>query len=308
MKRREPTDLAASVRQRLLDISRRTKTDANLIWTRYAVERLLYRLASSEHAREFALKGAMLFSVWTRQPYRPTLDLDLLGFGEDSAERVVGIFRRLCGLEVEPDGLIFDAESVRAEPIRADQEYQGQRVALVARLGKARIPLQVDIGFGDVVTPRAEQAVYPTLLDFPAPHIRACTRETVVAEKLQAMIALGIANSRMKDFYDLHVLARDFAFEGRALSSAIQATFERRRTPVPAGVPLALSDDFAADRAKTIQWNAFLRKGGLQDLVPSLAEVVAHLRGFLLPPLSSLAAGDLPSVFEMTWARGGPWR
>jgi len=308
MKRRKPTDLAASVRQRLLDISRRTKTEANLIWTRYAVERLLFRLASSEHAREFVLKGAMLFTVWTRQPYRPTLDLDLLGFGEDSAERVAGIFRSLCGLEVEPDGLTFDAESVKAEPMRGDQEYRGQRVTLVARLGKARIPLQVDIGFGDVVTPKAEQTVYPTLLDFPAPRIRACTRETVVAEKFQAMIALGIANSRMKDFYDLHVLSRDFAFEGRVLSSAIQATFERRRTPVPAGVPLALSDDFAADRAKMTQWNAFLQRSGLLDTAPPLGEVVARLREFLLPPLVPLAEGGGTAVFGMTWARGGPWR
>jgi hypothetical protein len=264
--------------------------------------------ASSEHAGEFVLKGAMLFLVWTGEPYRPTLDLDLLGFGEDSAERVAGIFRRLCGLEVEPDGLVFDADSVRAEPIRGDQEYQGQRVTLLAYLGKARIPLQVDIGFGEVVTPQAEQTAYPTLLDFPAPRLRAYPRETVVAEKLQAMVALGIANNRMKDFYDLYVLSRDFAFAGRVLSSAIQATFERRRTPVPAGLPLALSDDFAADRAKTTQWNAFLRTSSLQDTAPPIPSVLAHLREFLLPPLSSLGAGGGKAVFGMTWAQGGPWR
>ena len=308
MKPRKFTDLAASVRQRLLDISRRTKTDANLIWTRYAVERLLYRLASSEHASEFVLKGAMLFTVWTREPYRPTLDLDLLGFGEDSAERVASVFRRLCGTEVEPDGLVFNADSVRVEPTRGDLEYGGQRVALVAYLGKARIPLRVDIGFGDVVTPRAEKALYPTLLDFPAPHVRTCTRETVVAEKLQAMVTLGIANSRMKDFYDLFVLSTGFVFEGRVLSSAIQATFERRKTPVPAEAPPALCDDFAADRAKVTQWNAFLRKSGLEDTVPPLAEVVARLRAFLLPPLSSLAAQGDEAASRMTWARGGPWR
>jgi len=179
-----PSNVAASVRQRLLNIIRETGDDANLIWTRYATERLLYRLSVSEYAGDFVLKGAMLFMAWTGQSHRPTVDMDLLGHGEDSSERLAAVFRGVCGVEVEPDGLVFDAGSIRAAPIREEQAYQGQRVTLTAFLGKARIPIQVDVGFGDVVTPKARKISYPTLLDFPAPSIRACPRETVVATSM----------------------------------------------------------------------------------------------------------------------------
>jgi len=210
MTKDKPSNISASVRQRLLNLIRESGDDPNLVWTRYATERLLYRLSVSEHAGDFILKGAMLFMVWTGQSYRPTLDMYFLGRGEDTSERLREVFRRVCGVDVEPDGLVFDVDSVAVVPIREEQRYQGQRITLTARLGKARIPVQVDVGFGDVVTPRAKKVSYPTLLDFPAPSIRAYPRETVVAEKFEAMVMLGIANSRMKDFYDLYVLARDF--------------------------------------------------------------------------------------------------
>jgi len=200
---RGKTNIAASIRQRLLNIIRETGDDPNLVWTRYAVERLLYRLSVSEYDEEFILKGAMLFMAWTGQAHRPTADVDFLGFGKDSSERITKIFQILCDMDVEPDGLNFDSETIKVGPIREDQEYQGKRVNLTAFLERARIPLQIDIGFGDVVTPNAEKIDYPTILKLPAPIIRAYTRETVVAEKFHAMVVLGIANSRMKDFYDL---------------------------------------------------------------------------------------------------------
>jgi predicted nucleotidyltransferase component of viral defense system len=305
MSKEKPSNVAASVRQRLLNIIRETGDDANLIWSRYATERLLYRLSVSEYAGDFVLKGALLFMVWTGQPYRPTVDLDLLGHGEDSSERVEEVFRNVCRVDAEPDGLLFGPETVKAGLIRKDQEYQGQRVTLVAFLGKARIPLQVDIGFGDVVTPRAEEIAYPTLLDFPAPRIRACPRETVVAEKLQTMVVLGIANSRMKDFYDVFVLARDFAFDGATLVQAIKATFQRRKTKIPVERPLALTEEFGRDSTKTVQWNAFIRKSGLEQKVPDFLEVLSQLRKFLLP-LLKVGSGQGP--FLSFWDAGGPWK
>lgn len=305
MKKRTPSNIAASVRQKLLNIIRSTGDNPHAVWSRYAIERLLYRLSVSEHARDFVLKGAMLFAVWTDKPYRPTVDLDLLGYGDDSARRIERVFHDLCRLDVEPDGLTFDPDSVTVSPIREDQQYGGQRVDLVAYMGKSRIAVQVDIGFGDAVTPRPRIIDFPTLLEFPAPHIRACPRETVVAEKLQAMVYLGIANSRMKDFYDLYVLSDDFDFEGPLLVRAIKATFKRRKTGLPPEPPLALTDEFARDATKVTQWNAFIRKGSLQESAASFPEVLSRLRDFLLTPL--MAASQRTSL-PVRWPAGGPWQ
>lgn len=195
-------NIAASIRQKLLNFTTKTGDDPNLIWSRYAVERLLYRLSVSEFLGEFVLKGAALFIIWSKEIYRPTMDLDLLGYGEPSSARMENVFRRLCKIDVVNDGLEFDEKSVRVVEIREEAEYHGRRIKLVACLGNARIPIQVDIGFGDAITPKAELVSYPSLLDLPAPRIWAYPRPTVIAEKLYAMVALGIANSRMKDFYE----------------------------------------------------------------------------------------------------------
>ncbi|MBW2059861.1 MAG: nucleotidyl transferase AbiEii/AbiGii toxin family protein [Deltaproteobacteria bacterium] len=301
---RRPSNIAASVRQQLLNMIRESGEDPNLIWTRYAIERLLYRLSVSSHARNFVLKGAQLFLVWTGHLYRPTIDLDLLGRGESSSEYITELFREVCSIQVEFDGLVFDPESVKVASIREDQEYQGQRVALMASLGKARIPVQVDIGFGDVVTPKSEVVTYPTLLDSPPLRVLACPRETVVAEKFQAMVMLGIANSRMKDFYDQYVMARDFTFDGRTLAQAIRATFKRRKTDIPIEPPLSLTDEFGNDEVKLVQWKAFIRKSGLEGDVPELPEVLSVLRKFLLLPMRAASGrGSIPEK----WAKGGPW-
>ncbi len=233
MRPSQPVNLAASVRQRLQNLSVSRGEDPNLTLTRYALERLLYRIARSEYVEQFILKGAMLFALWMESDHRPTRDLDLLGFGEASNERLTGIFHELCDVDVEPDGLTFDAGSVRVAEIREGQAYQGQRVKLIGLLGTARVPVQIDVGFGDVVTPTAKEIDYPTLLDLPAPRIRAYPPETVVAEKLQAMVALGVQNSRMRDFYDLRIIARQFSFEGATLVAAVTATFYRRLTDIP---------------------------------------------------------------------------
>jgi len=273
---------ARSTRQRLLNRSRETGDDYNLLLTWFGVERLLYRLSRSEHADAFILKGAMLFAAWTGTTYRPTRDLDLLGFGDASAERLVSLFCGLCATRVEDDGLRFDPETVTCEPIRDEQVYGGMRVKLLAFLGNARISLQIDIGFGDVVTPEAKLTEFPTLLDHPAPVIRAYPVETVVAEKLEAIVSLGMGNSRMKDFYDLWVLTREFDLDNAVVAEAIQATFKRRQTPIPATLPVALSEEFTADPTKPAQWTGFLTRSGLAaDL--ELADVVAVIRDRFAP-------------------------
>jgi len=304
MSRSQPANLAASVRQRLLNLSVSRGEDPNLTLTRYALERFLYRLAHSEYAGQFILKGAMLFALWMESEHRPTRDLDLLGFGEASNERLTEIFQRLCDVEVEPDGLMFDARSVRVAEIREGQAYQGQRVKLVGLLGTARIPLQIDVGFGDAVTPEAKEIDYPTLLDLPAPRIRAYPPETVVAEKLQAMVALGMQNSRMKDLYDLWIIARQFSFEGKTLVMAIGATFNRRHTELPLTMPTGLSDEFANDEYKITQWTAFLARSQLEGAGVSLVQVINELRTFLMPVLDAAANSR---DFADSWANGGPW-
>lgn len=305
MSSREIRDVAASVRTRLLTIARQRGEDFDLTLTSYAMERLLYRMSSTPHADRFVFKGALLFSIWTDQPHRPTRDIDLLGWGDSAVPHLEQVFRKICDCQVVEDGLQFLVETVRGEDIREEQEYGGVRISVDALLGKARIPICVDIGFGDAVTPQPEEIVFPTLLDLPAPAIRGYPRETVVAEKLQAMVVLGIANSRMKDFYDLWVLARTFSFDGDTLSQAIAATFDRRQTPILPEAPIALSEEFHGHSTKQIQWRAFIKRGKLVAGEPPLEDIVVELRGFLLPPMQAVSGAER---FEAKWLPPGPWR
>jgi predicted nucleotidyltransferase component of viral defense system len=297
-------DLAASVRAHLVRLAREEREDFQLMLTRFANERLLYRLASSKHAQNFVLKGAALFTVWTGKPHRATRDLDFLGFGDPSETHVRNMFIDLLKLDVPDDGVDFDLDSLRVGLIREDQEYGGVRVELIARVTRARVRLQVDVGFGDAITPEADLVEFPTLLDFPAPRLRAYPRETVVAEKLEATVKLGVANSRMKDFYDLAVLARDFDFDGQLLANAIQATFARRRTLLPMATPVALTATFSQDPAKTRQWSGFVRKADVRD-AGSLEHTVDTVRAFAKAPLDAAVTGGR---LALKWPAGGPWR
>ena len=300
-----PKNLPASVRQRLLNISRERKDDFQLVLVRYGVERLLHRLGVSKHANQFVLKGAMLFQLWTGQLHRSTLDVDLLGSGSDDVARLVKVFQEVCSQKVEDDGLIFLPDSVRGEEIRENQRYGGVRIQMVAMLEKAKIPIQIDIGFGDIMTPRPKAVPYPSLVGLPTSKFRAYSKETVVAEKYQTMVSLGIANSRMKDFYDVWTLAQEFNFEGTLLGQAIQATFERRGTPLPKAVPLALTPEFWADKSKQTQWTAFINRGRLMRQAPAFDNVVDALNGFLWPITEAVVRGD---KFDSQWVRGGPWK
>ena len=295
---------AVSVRDRLLALARERGEDFQLLLTQYGLERLLYRLGKSGYRDRFILKGAMLFILWSDQPHRPTRDADFLGFGDSSEASLQAIFRELCDIPVEDDGLILMADSVQVEVIRDEAEYGGIRVRLFGDLAGARVPIQADIGFGDAVTPEAREIEFPTLLGNRAPHLKAYPRETVVAEKYQALVHLGMANSRMKDFYDLWVIAHEFDFDGLTLSEAIRNTFSRRRTPLPEHTPSGLSPGFYEDVQKNTQWNAFIRKGTLATSPPSLTDVCRFLEIFLLPPTQALAEHQ---DFRAKWEPGGPW-
>jgi predicted nucleotidyltransferase component of viral defense system len=298
------TNLPASVRQRLLNLATESKRDFGLVLTQYALERLLYRLSISPHREALVLKGALLLQLWTSDVYRPTRDLDLLGLGEGSVERYRKVFAELCSQKVEDDGLSFLADTIRVERIRDEEEYEGVRVLLEARLANARIPLQIDVGFGDIITPAATEVQYPTILPFPAPNLRAYPKESVVAEKFEAMMKLGMANSRMKDFYDLWVLARQFEFSGGLLAAAVKATFTRRGTALPSAKPVAFTPEFSDSPGKQTQWKAFLRKSGLQADT-SLHEVVKVLDQFVIPVVEGIKDNErVPSH----WRAGGPWR
>jgi predicted nucleotidyltransferase component of viral defense system len=301
----KPKNISASVRQRLLNLARERNDEFQLVLVRYGIERLLYRLSVSPHGKQFVLKGAMLFQLWTGQPHRSTFDVDLLGSGDYDVERLVTTFKEVSSQGVADDGLVFQSGGVIGGLIREDQRYGGVRIQMTAMLDNARIPIQIDIGFGDAITPKAERVEYPTLLDQPAPVLRAYPKETAVAEKYEAMVSLGIANSRMKDFYDVWVLARDFEFDGATLARAVSATFKRRQTGVPAVPPLALTSEFGRDKAKLAQWNAFARRGRLVGDVPPFEQVVNVLQSFLWPVTEAI---NLDERFGRRWPAGGSWR
>lgn len=282
-------NLPASIRARLKNHADATGQDFNLVLTRYGLERLLYRLSQSAHAPNFLLKGALAFGLWFDTPHRPTRDADLLGFGDDNPDAVATIFRELCALTY-PDGLVFDPDTVRVNESRLNKNYGGVQVTLRVTLAGACLDLQIDIGFGDAVTPAVTEAVeYPTLLaDLPAPRLRVYPRETAFAEKLEAIASLGLANSRMKDYFDLLALARENAMDPDTLIQAIAATFARRRTALPSGTPIGLSDHFSSDSDKQKQWRAFVTRNRLE--APALAEVIAELANFSHTPLTRAAA------------------
>ena len=247
----------------------------------------------------------MLYAAWLEDPFRTTRDLDLLSFGEPEAQRLVRVFREIFDQAVQDDGMSFDSDRMVAEPIRGDQLYGGFRVISSAYLGTAIIPIQIDIGFDDVVTPGPSEVEYPVLLDHPAPKLKAYPSETVVAEKFEAMVALDLANSRMKDFYDLLAMSRLFSFQGAVLAAAIRATFERRKTPIPLEPPPSLTRAFWDDPQKSVQWRSFLAREPLLIDEPHLPTVIREIGKFIMPPTYGVIdGGQVPGH----WSPGSGWR
>jgi predicted nucleotidyltransferase component of viral defense system len=302
VKRDGPKNIVASVQARLLDRSRELGVEHQLTLAHFGGERLLYRLSKSDFADRFILKGAALLLMWLGEPIRPTKDVDLLGFGDTSAEALKRVFVEVCAIE-SPDGLTFLPDSVHVEAIREDQEYGGMRVKLMAMLGNVRIPLQVDVGAGDAVVPPPEVLDYPGLLELPRARLRAYRPETSIAEKTEAMVRLALANSRMKDFFDIHRLADTRTFDGETMRLAVAATFTRRGIEIPGERPLALTSEFADDAQKKVQWAAFVRRTRRPDL-NDLPAVIATLDRFLWPVLQAAARGER---WPHVWPNGGPW-
>jgi predicted nucleotidyltransferase component of viral defense system len=289
---REPAkNPAASIRARLLALAQSRGQDYQRVLGRYAIERFLFRLGSSTYRDRFAIKGATLFTLWTGDTHRPTKDLDLLGSGSSAIREVEETIRAICKVEGN-DGILFYGESVEGTRIKEEDEYEGVRVKFHAALAGARIPMQVDIGFGDAVYPEPELASFPVLLPMEPPVIRAYPREAAIAEKLNAMVVLDIRNSRMKDFYDIWFMANTWNFEMATLRDAIRASFERRGVGIPQDVPLALTEEFLGDPQKTRQWNAFVSRLYPGSDSPSLEEVGVLLRAFLLPCILSVSAAE----------------
>lgn len=301
---RELRNVPQSVHQRLKNLAREQGAELNRLLERYAVERFLYRLGISSVVDRFTLKGGALFLVWVGEPLRATRDVDLLGTGDDDHTAIQGAMADVCGVPCPEDGLAFDPGSIRVQAIRDDQEYGGVRVRLRANLGPAVLPLQVDIGFGDVITPGREEAAYPTLLDQPVPRVWTYPRETFVAEKFEAMVRLGPTNTRMKDFWDVAALAARFDFDGETLRGALDETFRRRGTPHAEELPEALRPAFYQDARRAEYWQGFLRKAGAAVTPADFTAVGERVRAFLGPVRESLVHGG---PFTQTWRAGGPW-
>lgn len=300
---REVKNVAASIRARLLELARRSGRDFQLVLTNYTLERLLYRLSVSKHKKRFVLKGALLFMAWLKDPFRPTRDVDFLGHGDAEAAALAAVFKQVMSQAVPEDGIVFDVDAIEAAAIREDARYGGIRIETTASLERARVPVRVDVGFGDAITPGAIEIDYPTLLHGPAPHLLAYPPETVVAEKLEAIASLGLANSRMKDFYDLAMIARHFEFDGAVLVEAVKATFKRRGTPIPKEMPDGLGEQFVSGLETQTRWRSFITRDRLALGATDFPKIVSEIVRFVIPVLR--AAGDREKV-PRHWKASGP--
>jgi hypothetical protein len=301
---RNITNLIASVHQRLLNKAKETSRPFNELLQRFAIERFIYRLSKSSHADEFVLKGAAMLSIWSGPATRPTMDIDLLGNMDNSPEIILAAMKDACELRVDADGMFFDAETATADRISETAMYEGVRVRLRGNLGNARVALQIDIGFGEVIVPRPRKVTYPALLDFPPPQLNGYTMESMIAEKVHAMVKLGILNSRMKDFYDIWMLSHAFDFRGELLAEAIAKTFENRNTPLTP-TPAFFDPAFAQDGDKRAQWQGFIKKIGLADAPDAFEDIIAAIKVFLEPIAVALVE---QGAFHGTWTAPGPWQ
>lgn len=300
------TNVAASIRARLLNRARTEGTEFQLFLDRYACERFLYRLGESEVRDRCILKGASLLALWMDEPYRATRDVDLLALGANDEVTVRGVMAAVCNVSCPEDGVALDISTLKVSAIRDGQRYAGQRAAMTGFLGSAKCNLQVDFGFGDVVIPGPEEAQLPTLIGgVPAPFLLTYPQISSIAEKFEAMVQLGTVNSRMKDFYDVWALSETFAFAGPELQEAVARCFDRRGTPLGPETPEALTPALYSNPQQQSHWTTYGHRGGLLHLPPSaFDEVGSRIQSFLGPVRNSILAGE---PFSMYWPPGGPW-
>jgi hypothetical protein len=298
---KSPRNIPASVRQRLLNRAKKDQRPFNELLQYFAIERFLYRLSKSSHADRFILKGALMLRVWHSPKLRPTMDIDLLGRTNNKEAEIIAQIRDILTVDVETDGLAFDPDSIQAERITEDADYGGIRIRFLGTLGSVRINMQIDIGFGDVVFPEPEKLDLPTILNYSAPRLLCYSRESSISEKLEAMVKLGMLNSRMKDFYDIWLLSRQFNFDGAKLAEAIRRTFERRGTALPAEIEI-FTEPFIV--AKQIQWAAFQKRLQQNHVPSSFREIMASVSNFLAPIITAL---NLEKATPKIWTAPGPW-
>jgi hypothetical protein len=303
VKDRSIRNLAASIRERLSQVSKSSGRPFQEVLQYYAMERFLYRFSVSTHADRFILKGALLLTAWRASVIRPTRDIDLLGQMSNRVDNIVSVVRDVCGQEVEPDALEFDARSVTGTSIKEVADYEGVRVTFRGSLQNVRLPMQIDVGFGDIVFPAASMTEYPTILGQAAPKLLCYSQETVIAEEFEAMVKLGLLNSHMKDFYDIWLLSQLFDFDGATVMTAIEKTFTRRGTMVTAE-PSAFSSAFTTNPAKVAQWQGFIRKSRLDDAPREFTAVCEAVSSFLSEPAAALRGGR---AFTRGWRARGPW-
>lgn len=297
--------LAHSIHARLVARSKELRVEAQLLLERYALHRFLYRLSESQHADRFLLKGAQLMLIWIGETARATRDADLLGFGELSDSELQRIVADVCNHLVTDDGMEYLVDSIRIAPIREEIAYGGRRIRLQARLGNARLRIQIDVGIGDAVTPEPEWVELPQILDLPAPKLRAYRPETSIAEKLETIAVRGLINSRLKDYFDIFVLSLHKAFELPILSAAVRDTFERRGTSISAKLPVGLTQAFVNEPGKLLQWRSFLNKAGVSDIPEDLGQIVNSIATFLESVLNEARDEEEQTAY---WPPGGPWQ
>ena len=303
--KKEITNLNASIRARLQNKANDTGRPFAEVMQYYGIERFLYRFSKSEYKDKFILKGALMFTVWDVPERRTTLDIDFLGRYDNQTIEIEKVMKDVCNVDVQADGLVFDAKTVTAQKIKEDADYEGVRVKFTGFLDRSRISMQIDVGFGDAVYPKPKMIDYPVILDLPKPHLKGYAPETVVSEKFEAMVQLGLLNSRMKDFYDIWLMMRQFDFEGTELAEALKRTFAHRKTSFPQGRQLFVEEIYDENSDRQMLWKTFLKKGNIKHASEKLSIIAKDIEGFLRKPLEAINKGE---DFKSEWKALGPWK
>lgn len=301
---RDKKNIAESIHLRLLNEAKKSGRLFNELLQYYTIERFIFRLAQSPFEKNYLLKGALMFFAWNTKLPRPTKDVDLLGNIDNSLDAITESMKKICQQKVVQDGIFFNPDTISATRITEDVEYKGIRVRIPGNLGSIRLSVQIDIGFGDVIVPKATKFTYPTILDSPAPIIRGYSKESIISEKFHAMVKLGVLNSRMKDFYDIWLLSQQFDFKGQTLSTALRKTFENRKTKIISN-PVVFQESFASDKGKQNQWRAFIQRTRLTNTLKNFTDVITVIKTFISPVISTLAD---KKTFQKNWKAPGPWR
>ena len=298
-------NIEASVRALLQNKARETNRPFAEVLQYYGMERFLYRFSRSEYADKFILKGALMFTVWQVPQRRTTLDIDFSSTYDNQIATIEKVIRDVSKVSVTPDGLVFDSQTIKGQKIKEDADYEGVRVKFRGFLERARIPMQIDVGFGDIIYPNPKTINYPVILDFPKPHLKGYPAESVVSEKFEAMLKLGLLNSRMKDFYDIWLMMRQFDFNGLKLIEALKRTFRHRKTSLPQHKPLFAEEIYDEKSDRQMLWKAFLRKGDIKHAPEKLSTTAREIENFLIDPLDAV---NKSRVMNEEWKALGPWK